>query len=114
VQSLVCSNREVVELHQDTSNTDCLGVQGTPALPNTGTGSCQEPFSIESDIWRSANCPGNASPVKQILRNKYHTEVTVMSAFRKQIANLFGIRLVQEVVENEETWQATCRLAKFG
>jgi hypothetical protein len=52
--------------------------------------------------------------VKQNLRNKYHTEVTVMTAFRKQIANLSGIRLVQEVVENEETRQATCRLAKFG
>jgi hypothetical protein len=52
--------------------------------------------------------------VKQILRNKYHAEVTAMTAFRKQIANLSGIRLVQEVVDNEETRQATCRLAKFG
>jgi hypothetical protein len=29
------------------------------------------------------------------------------------MANLSGIRLVEEVVENEETRQATCRLAIF-
>jgi hypothetical protein len=51
--------------------------------------------------------------VKQILRNKYHIEVAVMTAFRKQIAKPSGIRLVKEVVEIEEMRHANCRLAKF-
>jgi hypothetical protein len=42
--------------------------------------------------------------VKQILCYKNHTQVAVMTAFVKYIAHLPGICLVQEVVENYETW----------
>jgi hypothetical protein len=52
--------------------------------------------------------------VKEILCTRYHTEVTVMTTFLKQTANLPGMRLVQTVDEYEETRQATYLLAKFG
>ena len=40
--------------------------------------------------------------MKEVLRDQNHADVSVMAAFRKQVANLFGIDVVQQIVENHE------------
>ena len=51
--------------------------------------------------------------MKENLRDQYHADITVMAAFREQVAHLFRIDVVQQIVEDHEARSAVLRVAKF-
>ena len=51
--------------------------------------------------------------MKEILLDQYHVDITVMSAFREQVAHLLRIDDVQQVVEDHEARSLLLRVANF-
>ena len=44
--------------------------------------------------------------MKEILRDQYHTDISVMAAFLKQVAHLFRINVIYQIVEDHEALSA--------
>ena len=48
-----------------------------------------------------------------ILRDQCHADITVMTAFREQVAHLLRIDVAQQIVEDHKEWSAVLRVTKF-
>ena len=62
---------------------------------------------------RSALYPCNTALIKEIVRDKYHADIPVMTAFREQVTHLLRINVVQQIVEDHEARSAVLRIAEF-
>ena len=51
--------------------------------------------------------------MEEILRDQYHAYVTVITAFREQVAHLLRIDVIQQIVEDHEARSLPLRVAKF-
>ena len=50
--------------------------------------------------------------MKEVLRDQYYADITMMTAFRELVAHLLRIYVVQQIVQDHEARSAVLRVAK--
>ena len=70
-------------------------------------------FQLHQILGVQRYVPAKLYLMEEILRDHYHAYVTVMTAFREQVANVLRIDVIQQIVEDHETRFLPLRVAKF-